>query len=188
MSLEIHESSYIKEPYQIISYDSRKENGELPKIIIGKCCSIAMNCSFTLSNHLTNRFTTSPSPSGSHLFNHGQGNLSSYSKGDIIIGNDVWIGVNCTILDGINIGDGSVIAAGSIVTKDVEPYSIVGGNPAKLIRYRFSAKIIERMIKLKFWDMSMDDIKKINIWSEDIEETISQIEHLAFTIDNRKLG
>ena len=175
MSLEKHASSYIVEPFFIESHDSRKSDGRLPKIQIGKRCSIGRNCTFTLTQHLLNRFTTAPSPSGLHLFDHGEGNTSSYSKGDIIIKNDVWIGLNCTILDGITIGNGAVIGAGSVVTKDVKPYSIVGGNPAKLIKYRFPAELIERIEALHFWDLPMKDIEKINIWSEDIEKTIQEI-------------
>jgi acetyltransferase-like isoleucine patch superfamily enzyme len=176
MSLEKHETSYIVEPFFIESHNSRKSDGELPKIEIGKYCSIGRNCTFTMTQHLLNRFTTSPSDL--HLFNHGQGNTSSYSKGDIIIKNDVWIGLNCTILDGLTIGNGAVIGAGSVVTKDIEPYSIVGGNPAKVIKYRFSTELIERIEALKFWEMPMEDIKKINIWSEDIEKTIQEISKL----------
>lgn len=178
MSLEKHESSYIVEPFFIESHNSRKSNGDLPKIQIGKYCSIGRNCTFSLTHHLLNRFTTSPSPSDLHLFNHGQGNTSSYSKGDIIIKNDVWIGLNCTILDGITIGNGAVIVAGSVLTKDVEPYSIVGGNPAKIIKYRFSAELIQRIEALDFWNLPLEDIEKINIWSEDIEETIREISKL----------
>jgi hypothetical protein len=113
-----------------------------------------------------------------HLFSHGKGNRSSFSKGDITIGNDVWIGLNCTILDGITIGNGAVIAAGSVVTKNVEPYSIVGGNPAKLIKYRFSPELIKRIEDLKFWDMPIECIQSVNIWEENIEDTIQEISRL----------
>ena len=131
MSFIIDNSSYIVNGPRIISHNCRKENGELPIISVGKYCSIANNVSFIVSNHLSNRFTTAPSTYS--LFSHGQGNLSSYSKGDIIIKNDVWIGENCTIIDGITIANGAIIAAGSVVTKSVPPYAIVGGNPAKII-------------------------------------------------------
>ncbi len=176
MSLDVDVSSYMMDPYFIVSYDSRKSDGTLPIIKIGKYCSIASNCYFTLSNHITNRFSTTTSPPGMHLFQHGQGNISSYSKGDILIKNDVWIGVNCTILDGITIGNGAVIAAGSVVTKNVEPYSIVGGNPAKFIKYRFPPELIKRIEALEFWDMPIEDIQNVNIWAENIEDTIKEIE------------
>ena len=167
-------SSYIMQPYHIVSYDSRKEDGELPVVRIGKKCSIAMNCTFTLSQHLLNRFTTGVSTT--HLFKHGKGNSSSFSKGDIIIKNDVWIGVNSTILDGITIGNGAVIAAGSVVTKDVPPYAIVGGNPAKIIKYRFSKDIIDKIEKIHFWDMPLGFIESFDIWSDDIEKTLGDID------------
>ena len=181
MSLEVHESTYIMDPYYIISYDSRKSDGTLPKIQIGKYCSIAVNCYFTLSQHLLDRFTSTTSPPEMHLFSHGQGNPSSYSRGDIIIKNDVWIGINCIILDGITIGNGAVVAAGSVVTKDVAPYSIVGGNPAKLIKYRFSPELIKRIEDLKFWDMPIEDIQGVDIWCENIEDTIKEIELIKYT-------
>lgn len=167
------ESSYIMDPYHILSYDSRKEDGTLPIVKIGKKCSIAANCTFSLSNHLTDRFSTSASKNT--LFTHKQGNLSSYSKGDIIIKNDVWIGTNVTILDGITIGNGSVIAAGAVITKDVPPYAIVGGNPAKLIKYRFSQDIVEQLESLSFWDLPLEDINRFDIHTKDIEEFIKAV-------------
>jgi virginiamycin A acetyltransferase len=173
MSLEQHYSSYIMNPYNIVSYDCRKQNGDLPKIIIGKKCSIAMNCTFTLANHLSNIFSTSPS--STNLFSHKMGNLSGYSKGDIIIENDVWIGCNCTILDGITIENGAIVAAGSIVTKNVPSYAIVGGNPAKILKYRFPKDIIDEIEATKFWDMDIDEINKFNIHTEDINELLNQI-------------
>ena len=79
-------------------------------------------------------------------------------KGDINIGNDVWIGYNATILAGVTIGDGAIIATNSTVIKDVEPYSIVGGNPANEIKKRFSEDTITKLLELKWWDW---DINKI---------------------------
>lgn len=84
-----------------------------------------------------------------------------FSNGDIRIGNDVWIGRDVTIMSGISIGDGSVIAANSHVVKDVEPYSIYGGNPAKFIRYKFSEEIIEMLLKLQWWNYEDNVIEKI---------------------------
>ena len=173
MSLVKHETSYIIEPHHILSYDSRKADGNLPVIKIGKKCSIATNCTFTLSNHMLDTFSTCPPYT--HLFSHKQGNPGSYSKGDIIIKNDVWIGANCTILDGITIGNGAVIAAGSVVTKDVPAYAIVGGNPAKLIKYRFSREIIEEIEQTMFWEMDMYEINKFDIHTKNIEELLRQI-------------
>jgi acetyltransferase-like isoleucine patch superfamily enzyme len=173
MSIEIDESSYIIHPFTILSYDSRKSDGDLPKIIIGKKCSIAINCVFSLSNHLIDNFSTSPSVTS--IFSHSKGNLSSYSKGDILIKNDVWICANSTIIDGITIGNGAVVAAGSVVTKDVPPYAVVGGNPAKIIKYRFSKEIIDEIEKTKFWDMDIKEINNFNIHTKNIDELLQEI-------------
>ena len=80
------------------------------------------------------------------------------SKGNIVIGNDVWIGMDSKILSGVHIGDGSIISAGAVVTKDVEPYSIVGGVPAKTIRKRFDDKTIRRLEEIQWWNWSNEQI------------------------------
>lgn len=173
MSINIGHKTYLMDPYNIISYDCRKSDGELPIINIGKYTSVAVNCSFILANHRTDLITTSPS----HVmtFKHGKGNLSGYSKGDINIGNDVWIGANATILDGITIGDGAVIAAGSVVTKDVLPYRIVGGNPAKVIKLRFTEDQIDSLIQIKWWDRPEEEIIEANIHTSDIDDFIMKM-------------
>jgi len=96
------------------------------------------------------------------------------TKGDVIIGNDVWIGQNVTIMSGISIGDGSVIANNSHVVKNVEPYSLVGGNPAKLIKYRFTTDQIEKLLKIKWWDWEDDKINMFTplLCNPDIDEFI----------------
>ena len=83
------------------------------------------------------------------------------------IGNDVWIGYGAVVLNGVNIGDGAVVAAGAIVTKDVAPYSIVGGNPAKTIRMRFSDDIIEQLLKIKWWDYGADILRGLDMSDTD---------------------
>ena len=82
------------------------------------------------------------------------------NKGDIVIGNDVWIGYEAVIMAGVHIGDGAVIAARAVVAKDVPPYTIVGGTPAKEIRKRFEADVIERLSMLKWWDWPIDKIRR----------------------------
>lgn len=81
------------------------------------------------------------------------------NKGDIVIGNDVWIGYEAVIMAGVHIGDGAIIAARAVVTKDVPPYTIVGGTPAKEIRKRFDAEVIQQLLMLKWWDWSTDKIR-----------------------------
>ena len=96
------------------------------------------------------------------------------SKNMIIIGNDVWIGGNATILRGVTIGDGAIIAAGAVVTKDVPPYAIVGGIPAKIIKYRFDQEIINKLLELKWWEFGPDILKDCDITSLSSLETIEK--------------
>ena len=97
-------------------------------------------------------------------------------KGDITIGNDVWIGAKATIMSGITIGDGAIIAAGSVVVKDVEPYSMVGGNPAKHLKFRFTEKQIMSLLKISWWNWTEDRIKSdaMMMWSDSIDKFIDK--------------
>ncbi len=79
-------------------------------------------------------------------------------KGDTIIGNDVWVGMDTVIMPGINIGDGAIVAAKSVITKDVEPYTIVGGNPAQKIKERFPEQIINKLLEIQWWDLNIEII------------------------------
>jgi virginiamycin A acetyltransferase len=131
------------------------------KLIIGKFCMIAPGVTFIMNgaNHMIDSITSYPFS----LFGSGWEKVMPSLddlpiKGDTVIGNDVWIGTNVTIMPGIHIGDGSIIATNSTVTKNVDPYSIVGGNPAKEIRKRFSDEKIEELMKMKWWDWEIDKI------------------------------
>ncbi len=146
---------------------------------IGSFCSIADNITIILGgNHRTDWITTFPF---GHIFKDelGGANIAGHprSNGDIIIGNDVWIGRGATILSGIKIGDGAVIAANSTVTKDVQPYEIVGGNPARVIKKRFNEKITELLLKLKWWELPVDVIKNIsqNLSSQPDEAQLTEL-------------
>ena len=126
------------------------------RLIIGNYCSIGPQVKFILSaEHSTNTITTYPL----RVRLLGQ-DYEAESKGDIVLEDDVWIGYGATIMSGITIGRGAVIAAGAIVTKDVPPYAIVGGIPAKVIRYRFSETIISKLMKLDFSKINADYVKE----------------------------
>jgi serine acetyltransferase len=97
-------------------------------------------------------------------------------KGNIIIENDVWIGAKSTIMSGVKIGNGSVVGSCSVVTKDVPPYSIVVGNPARVVKLRFTELQIERLLKISWWDWTEDRIKTeaMTLWSDNIDEFIDK--------------
>jgi virginiamycin A acetyltransferase len=133
------------------------------KLIIGKFCQIAAGVEFIMNgaNHQMDCVSTFPF----YIFEKWNENIPSLDKlplkGDTIIGNDVWIGQNSTILPGVTIGDGVIIGAKSVVGSNIEPYSIVAGNPAKIIRKRFDEELIEIMLKLKWWDKTIEEINKL---------------------------
>lgn len=139
-----------------------KEFGD--KLIIGKFCSIGENIKFMMNaaNHNLSAVTTYPFTAIMEQKNGiNKEHLSELpNKGDTVIGNDVWIGMNCFIMPGVKIGDGAVIGANSVVAKNVAPYSIVAGNPIKEIRKRFSEKEIELLLKIKWWNWEIEKIQK----------------------------
>lgn len=127
------------------------------KLIIGKFVSIANDVMFILdAEHYTNKLSTYPFK----VQINKSSEREAFSKGNIVISDDVWIGARATILSGVNIGQGAIIAAGAVVTKDVPPYAIVGGVPAKIIKYRFSEEIIEKLTKLNYMNLDTNKIKK----------------------------
>jgi len=140
---------------------------------IGKFCSIAMGTTIYLgSEHHVEWVTTYPFFAKFKKASFA----SNTTKGDVIIGNDVWIGDGALILSGVTIGDGAVIGARAVVTKDVKPYEIVAGNPAKHIRFRFTQDQIDKLLKIKWWNW---DIKKIEenfplLLSDNIDEFIKK--------------
>jgi len=130
------------------------------QLIIGKFCMIASDVTFIMNgaNHLSESISTYPFAIFGGDWSGAMDGKTYPSKGNTIIGNDVWIGYGVTIMPGITIGDGAIIATKSVVTKDVAPYNIVGGNPAKEIKKRFSEEEIEILLDIKWWDW---DIEKI---------------------------
>lgn len=132
------------------------------KLVIGKFCSIACGAKFlfTSANHTQMSLSTYPFPIFFEEWGLDIQNITSTwdNKGDIIIGNDVWIGYEAVILSGVTIGDGAIIGARAVVTKDVPPYTIVGGVPAKRIRKRFPDEVISTLLALKWWDWPEEKI------------------------------
>lgn len=123
--------------------DIRSDTKNMLKI--GNFCSIADKVTFMLGlDHPTNLISTYPFKD--YFFN----GISAISKGDIILDDDVWIGYNVTILSGVHIGQGAIVAAGAVVTKDVPPYAIMGGVPAKIVKYRFSSEVVEQLMQLDY--------------------------------------
>jgi len=147
------------------------------KLNIGDFVSIAQECKFLLSgNHNMNRVTTYLP--GFNLCQPREGNI--LSNGEITIGNDVWIGQNVTVLSGVTIGHGAVIGANATVTKDVEPYTIVGGFPAKEIRKRFDKETINKLLESKWWELDLNALEDRFelIFSEDIEGFLQSLKQL----------
>ena len=131
--------------------------GERATIKIGAYCSIADGAMIFLGgNHRPDWVTTYPL---NYHFNKGDVVGHPATNGDVIIGNDVWIGLGATILSGVTIGDGVVVATQSLVAKDIPPYTIVGGNPAREIKKRFSDDIINRLLNIKWWNWEDEKIK-----------------------------
>lgn len=134
------------------------------KLRVGNFCSIAGNVTIYLGgNHRTDWVTTYPFGTiNQNIFNSFNVDEVGhpFTKGDVIIGNDVWIGSNVIIMSGVTIGDGCVIANNSHVVKNAEPYSIIGGNPARLIKYRFSEEQIKKLLEIKWWNWEDSRINK----------------------------
>ena len=133
------------------------------KLIIGKFCQIASGVEFVMNdaNHQMNAVSTFPFYTLEGWEMDAPDATDMPFKGDTVIGNDVWIGQNAVILPGVHIGDGAIIGANSIVGSDVDPYTIVVGNPAKPLRKRFDAELIELLLRFKWWDKSIDEINEL---------------------------
>ena len=159
-----------------------------PHVNIGRYCSVARNCEIGVAAHPTSLLST-------HSFQYHKAlfpKLNSYQKSkrsisfrahpNTIIGNDVWIGAKVIIKSGINVSDGAIIAANSFVTKDVPAYSIVGGSPAKIIKYRFDHHIIIELLNLKWWDLPYEKISELPF--DNIEKCIFEIKKIIYSENN----
>ena len=159
------------------------------KLIIGKFCQIASGTQFIMgaANHRLCSATTYPFNIMSKTWAEiAPAHLSQLPhKGDTVIGNDVWFGRNCVVMPGVKIGDGAIVAAESVVTKDVAPYSVVGGNPARFIKKRFDDELIELLLEFKWWDLSPEELANVMplLCDGDLEKVKKEIK--AFLAENK---
>ncbi|WP_010322709.1 type B chloramphenicol O-acetyltransferase [Marinobacterium stanieri] len=166
-NIKVGRYSYYSGYYHGHSFDDcarylMPDRDDVDKLIIGSFCSIGTGVSFVMAGNQGHRhdwitsfpfFFMDEEPAFADAINAYQ------PTGDTVIGNDVWIGAEAMIMPGIKVGDGAVIGSRALVTKNVEPYTIVGGNPAKVIKQRFSDDEIEKLLEMKWWDWSQEQLK-----------------------------
>jgi len=143
---------------------------------VGKFCSLAPTTNIFLGgNHRPDWVSSYPFPNFREHFPHAYGNMP-VSKGDVVIGNDVWIGNFSYILSGVTIGDGAVVGACAVVAKDVPPYAVVVGNPGRVVKYRFPPEQIEALLRIRWWDWEKEkiDSEMEYICSPDVAEFIAR--------------
>jgi virginiamycin A acetyltransferase len=133
------------------------------RLVIGKFCALARGVKFVMNgaNHKMSGFSTYPF----QIFGNGWERVAPKPselpyKGDTVIGHDVWIGYDALVMPGVSIGSGAIVAARSVVTRDVAPYEVVGGNPAVVIKRRFDAKIVDELLRLAWWDWPIDKVTR----------------------------
>jgi len=140
------------------------------RVTIGRFCSIADGVRFVFGEHDPGRVSTFPFKA---VCFGREPHADSGSKGNIVIGNDVWIGVNAVILSGVQIGHGAVVAAGAVVTRSVPPYALAGGVPARVIRYRLRADQIAALLDIRWWDWPLEKIRQnLDLFYGDADEFI----------------
>jgi virginiamycin A acetyltransferase len=144
------------------------------KLIIGKFCALAQGVKFIMNgaNHKLSGFSTYPFSIFKNGWEKVMPSLDDLPyKGDTVVGNDVWIGYDSLIMPGIQVGDGAIVAARSVVVENVPPYSVVGGNPARLIRQRFPQEIVKELLGIAWWNWNVEKVTRNLQWivSPDIE-------------------
>ncbi|MEG9327957.1 CatB-related O-acetyltransferase [Salinimicrobium catena] len=156
--------------------------GRYSKVVhsdIGKFCAISWDVTINATSHPIKNLSVNAFPYVPYVGNFVPSRIQNYQK--VVIKNDVWIGANSVIMPGITIGNGAVIGAGAVVTKDVPDYAIVVGVPAKIIKYRFDQSTINRLLKLKWWDLDPKAIKKnISLWQNELDNgVIMELENIS---------
>ncbi|MBR6388606.1 MAG: CatB-related O-acetyltransferase [Opitutales bacterium] len=171
-------------------YSYISPGSELIKANVGKFCSIGKHCKLGLTNHPMRHISTSPiftKPDNAVGIVWTTENFSDFEKETpyLDIGNDVWIGSDAIVMSGLKIGSGAIIGAGAVVTKDVPPYAVAVGVPAKIIKYRFDEKTVGRLLEFRWWDLPEETLKKhIGAFQHDSSE--SQILELINTLESPK--
>ena len=165
-NVSVGDYTYYDDPVDPASFEKNNILFNWPefgdKLVIGKFCSIASGTKFIMgpANHRLSSVTTYPfNVFGGAWAQHTPPHLAQLPfKGDIRVGNDVWVGRECVVMPGVKIGDGGIVAAYSVVTKDVEAYSVVGGNPARFIKNRFDQELVELLLRLCWWDLPPQEL------------------------------
>lgn len=161
--IEVGEFSYYDDPLAATAFETNNVLYHYgpDKLIIGKFCALATGVKFIMSgaNHKMDAVSTFPFPiMGGAWAAHMELLMNLPHKGDTVVGHDVWIGYDALIMPGARIGDGAIVAARSVVTEDVPPYAIVGGNPAKVIKMRFSDEVIAELLSIAWWHWQVEKI------------------------------
>lgn len=187
-NIHVGDYTYYDDPVDPTGFETNNILFNYPEfgdnLIIGKFCSIASGTKFIMgpANHRISSVTTYPFHVFGGLWSENTPeHLSQLPfKGDIIVGNDVWFGRECVVMPGVKIGDGAIIAAYSVVTKDIKPYSVVGGNPARLIKKRFDDELIELLLRLKWWDFEPEALAEILplLCDPDLDYVTTQIKQM----------
>ena len=180
-NIVVGDFTYIAEP-EFESHVTHLYGWNNDRLIIGRFCQIAAGVEFVMNgaNHKMNCATTYP------FFTFAGWNAETPTpddmelRGDTVIGNDVWIGQNTTILPGVHIGDGAIIGANAVVGSDIPPYTVAVGNPARVIRKRFDNELTELLLRLRWWDRPIDEIKSLVplLTSSDLENVKVTIKEL----------
>ena len=162
---------------QIDRYTYITKNCLIQNTKVGSFCSISESCYIGMPEHPVEYVSTSPAfLKGKNYLKCNFSDLEYEEGKRTEIGNDVWIGVGVKIKSGVKIGDGAVIGAGAVITKDVSPYAIVGGVPAKIIRYRFDEETIDKLLNIQWWELPDEKIKKVSMHANDPKKLIKMLE------------